>query len=397
MDFELSAEDRDFQSEVRARIREDLPAELAAKIARGYYASREDIRFWMGKLHARGWSAPHWPEEYGGTGWSPLWRHIFEEELWMANAPQRPTSNVFLVGPVIYTYGSEKQKRRFLEPMLDGSEMWCQGFSEPNAGSDLASLTTRAVRDGDDYVINGQKIWNSRADVADWSFTLVRTDPDVPKQRGISMILVPMNTPGITVRPIRTLTGENFLAETFYENVRVPAENLVGEPNLGWTYAKSVLTQERSSSAEVPSSKRDLAYLKTLAAQPRGKRPPLLANAGFRRRIAQAEIDLIALETSVLRVLSDRDQIQSLPVASLLKVRGSEMRQRLSELMVETLGEYGMIYYPDPAEHDTSSYPPGPNVAPGLMHSFLHRRATTIYGGTNEVQRNIIARNILSL
>jgi len=397
MDFEFSAEDREFQREVRARIAEDLPPEIAARVSRGYHVKCDDRRVWMSKLHARGWAAPHWPVEYGGAGWPPLWHHIFENELFLANAPERPTSNVFMIGPIIYMFGSDAQKKRFLEPMLSGEEIWCQGFSEPNAGSDLTSLRTRAIRDGDHYVINGQKIWNSEAHVSDWSFTLVRTDPEAPKSKGISMVLVPLNTPGITIRPIRSLVGEVHLAETFYEDVRIPAEYLIGEPNKGWTYAKALLTQERSMSAEVPSSKRDLVYLKELASQSYGDRPPMLENAAFRRRLAQLEIDLIALETSVLRVVNDEAQVNSLAVASVLKVRGSEMRQRVAEMLVETLGEYGMAYYPDPDMHGEEQLPPGPPHAPGLMHTFLFRRATTIYGGANEIQRTIIARTILGL
>jgi alkylation response protein AidB-like acyl-CoA dehydrogenase len=398
MDFEYRPEDEAFRHEVRAFIAAELPPELAAKVARGYYPTNAEQLFWMNRLHSRGWAAPHWPKEYGGAEWPHLWHLIFDEEQRRANAPIRVFPNIYLAGPLIFNYGTQEQKKRFLEPMLDGTHFWCQGFSEPNAGSDLASLQMRAVREGDHYVLNGQKIWNSNAYRAHWSFTLVRTDPVAKKQAGLSLMFVDMKSPGLTVRPMKMINGEYFLAETFYDNVRVPVENLLGEENMGWTYAKGLLAKERSHSAEVPSSKHDLVRLKWLASQDFGNGLPLIANSDFRRKIAEVEVDLLALETSVLRVISSADK-DSLAVASVLKIRGSEMRQRLSELMMTALGEYGLIYYPNPDEQENPNepYPPGPSHAHGVTGTFLHRRATTIYGGANEIQRNIIAKNTLGL
>ncbi|MDO8941866.1 MAG: acyl-CoA dehydrogenase family protein, partial [Desulfobacterales bacterium] len=253
-----------FRKEVREFIAQNLPADVARRIGRGFHTGKKDMQSWMRALHARGWAVPAWPVEYGGTGWSALQRHVFEEELILADAPSRSFFSLNLIGPVIYTFGSAAQKEKYLEPMKT-STFWCQGFSEPESGSDLASLKTRAVRDGDSYVVNGHKIWTTEAHYADWIFALVRTDATERKQRGISFLLIDLLTPGITVRPIRTMDGQPNVNEVFFDNVRVPADNLVGEEGKGWTYAKFLLSNERTVSAEVPSSKRDLARLKVLA------------------------------------------------------------------------------------------------------------------------------------
>lgn len=394
IEIELNAEDQRFVDEVADFVDREIPRDLRLRLVRGYSATRQDIVFLLSKLNERGWAAPGWPVKYGGTGWTPWQRHLFEETMVAHDAPVSEFDFTNLVGPVIYTFGTDKQKRRFLPAMLRGEEFWCQGFSEPNSGSDLSSLRTSAIRDGDDYVVNGQKIWTSRAHYSDWIFMLVRTDPQARRSKGISFLLIDMKTLGVAVRPIRTLNDEYFLNETFFEDVRVPVANLVGAEGEGWAQARLLLTNERSRAAHVPYSKRDLAFLKQALRQGDGQAAsPMLADPLFRERLTQAEIDLLALEASTMRVLGQSRDADA--AASLLKIRGSEMRQQTSELMVDALGGYAMPYYPDPEEGHPLAI--GPDWAPGAMCNYLHRRATTIYGGTNEIQRTLIAKNILGL
>jgi acyl-CoA dehydrogenase len=300
----------------------------------------------------------------------------------------------------LYTFGTEAQKAQYLPRIRNGDEFWCQGFSEPNAGSDLASLRTRAVREGEEYVVNGHKMWTSEGHYADMMFALVRTNAEVKPQAGISFLLIDMRDPGVTVRPIFTLDEGLSVNEVFIDNVRVPAQNLVGEEGKGWSYAKFLLGNERTMSAEVPHTKQDLARLKEIAKSEQYNGKPLLEDPLFRAKVAQLEIDLLALEFSVLRVLNlPENDPRLLSVASVLKMRGAELRQRVSELAVEALGDYSMAFYPDPEGHHdrVGLTPPGAGYAPGLVSKFLFRRATTIYGGANEVQRNIIAKAILGL
>jgi alkylation response protein AidB-like acyl-CoA dehydrogenase len=393
MELTLDPATTKLRDEIRAFIAQRLPTDMSDRIARGYHPSREDMAYWMGQLHERGWAAPHWPTEYGGTEWTPLQRFVFDVEMAAADAPPRSFFAVNLVGPVIYTFGSEEQKARFLAPSLRGDLFWCQGFSEPDAGSDLASLRTRAVRDGDDYIISGRKIWTTEAHHADWMFALVKTDARVKPQAGISFVLIDMRSPGAEVRAIETLEGQRNVNEVLLDEVRVPAANLVGQEGAGWGFAKFLLANERTASAEVPNSKRDLAKLKAVLNA--GDAGPIVRTAAFRTRVAELDIDLIALESAVLAILTDADSGQT-AAASVLKVRGSEIRQRVSELLVEALGDYAMAYYPDPSESE-APLPPGPKFAPGVMGTYLYRRAATIYGGANEVQRNIIARSVLGL
>lgn len=392
MDLPLDAATLTLRDDIRAFIRSELPADMAARISRGYHPSREDTSFWMRRLHDRGWAAPSWPVQHGGTGWTPLERFVFDLEMAAADTPPRNFFAVNLVGPVLYTFGSEEQKQRFLEPTLRGDIFWCQGFSEPEAGSDLASLKTRAVRDGDQYVVSGRKIWTTEAHHADWMFALVRTDTSGKPQAGISFLLLDMRSVGLEVRAIDTLEGQRNVNEVLFDEVRVPCDQLVGGEGAGWRIGKFLLANERTASAEVPSSKRDLARLKAIIA---GSDAPFCTRtADFARRVTELEIDLLSLEAAVLAVLSEPQEGPS-STASVLKVRGSEIRQRVSELLVETLGEFAMVFYPEEIKGTRSE--PGPEHAPGAMATYLYRRAATIYGGANEVQRTIIARTVLGL
>jgi hypothetical protein len=389
--------DEAFRAEVRAFISENLPPDVAARSGRGYHLLRKDIESWHRVLAAKGWSAPHWPQEYGGPGWTPLQQHIFNEECMRANAPLLHVFGLSLVGPVIYRFGSEEQKQTFLPGILDGGTFWCQGFSEPGAGSDLAAVRTKAILKDGVWVVYGQKIWTTDAHISDWCFLLVRTSQSDKPQEGISFLLVDMKSPGITVRPIVTIDGGHSVNEVFFDNVQVPAGNLVGEEGKGWSYAKFLLGNERTDSAQVPRSHRDIARLRRISSQaPDGARPAI-EDAAFRLRLASLEIELMALEFSVLRVLSEKGENgEPSPVTSTLKIKGSELQQRISEAMSMALGAYGTVFYPD-EEHGGEALDVGPPGAEGIVSRHLYNRAVSIYAGSNEIQRNIIAKRILEL
>lgn len=393
MDFAIKSEDQAFRRDMRAWIRANLPADVAERGQRGFHATRKDVELWTRLLNAQGWAAPAWPKQYGGTDWTPLQRYLFQLELRAAGAPVLDQSAMELVGPVIYTFGSEEQKQRYLPAILNAETFWCQGFSEPNSGSDLASLHTRAVRDGDEYVVSGQKIWTSDAQRADMMFALVRTDAEARPQAGISFLLIDMKAPGLRVRPIYTIDEGHSVNEVFLDEVRAPAENIVGEPNRGWSYAKFLLTNERAMSAETAHTRADLGSLKRFAGEK--AREPL-----FAAKLAKLEIDLMALEYAVLRVINADGGAQD-AVASVLKLRGAELRQRVAELGVEALGTAGLAVNADPTGHDATDHPapkpPAPDYAAGWLARAMFRRATTIYGGSNEIQRNIIAKAVLGL
>jgi alkylation response protein AidB-like acyl-CoA dehydrogenase len=380
-----------FRGEVRAFLAQALPPDLAARTLRAFHARKADMVAWTRILHARGWSAPHWPAGHGGPGWSPMQRFVFEEECALAGAPPTCTSAFSLVAPVIYTCGNEEQKRRHLPPILRGDTFWGQGFSEPNAGSDLASLKTRAERDGSDYIVNGQKIWTTEGHYADWLFCLVRTDPAAKPQRGISFLLIDARTPGITIRPIVSIDGAHSLNEIFFDDVRVPQANRIGDEGQGWSAAKLLLDHERAFSAEVPRNKRMLARLKAVA----GER---LHEPVFAVRVAEVEAELAALEFLTLRALAEEGEGggAAWPAGSILHVLGSELQQKTGALLVEALAEHRVVAYPEWHEGERpADYPPGPDHAPGITADFLYRRAVTIYGGSNEIQRNLIARHLL--
>lgn len=398
--FAPDADEARFRAEIAEFIKERLPADMVRRTKDAVHYSREDMLTWTAILAEKGWSVPHWPVEYGGTGWSERYRGIFGEMIFAAGAPANNMQAISLVGPVIYTFGTEEQKKRFLPDIREGKVFWAQGFSEPNSGSDLASLRTTAILDGDEYVINGQKIWTSQAFMADWIFLLVRTNPNAADKRsGISFMLVPADTPGITIRPIVSIDGGTSLCETFLENVRVPKDSLVGEEGKGWVYANFLLGNERTTTAEVPRNKRMLARAIELAhSHKRGGRP-LIEDPAFASRLSQLASEVAALEVSVHRVLTDTAGNQGRPTASTLKLRGVEILQGLLELQVEALGARGAIAMPaeagesDPVLLALAGLEDGEHVTT----EYLFRRAATIYGGTSEIQRTIIAKSILKI
>ena len=396
MDLNFTPEEQAFREEVRGFIRENLPADIANKVLNGAHASRDDTVRWQQILHRRGWGAPNWPERFGGTGWTPVQQYIFEVEAAAAGAPGQLPFGLKMVGPVIMAFGDARQQQRHLPRIVSGEDWWCQGYSEPGSGSDLASLKTRAERRGDRYVVNGQKTWITLAQHADWIFCLVRTDPAAKPQAGISFLLVDMRSPGVTVRPIIMMDGGHEVNEVWFEDVEVPVENLVGEENRGWTYAKFLLGHERTNIAGVGASRRELRRLKEIAAQERKHGRPLLRDPAFAARIAQVEIDLMALEITNLRVVSaEAERRAPGPEASLLKIRGSEIQQALSELMMQAAGPYGLGL-----QHEARERPGGhvgPQYAAPLGATYCNLRKTTIYGGSNEIQRTIISQMILGL
>ena len=396
MDMEFNAQDLAFRDEVRAFIAENHP-DMSAKKDAGEEMSKEDFLSWHRILHAKGWVAPAWPAEYGGTGWTPTQKYIWSEETARAECIRLMPFGLSMVGPVIYTFGTPEQKAQFLPRILSGEDWWCQGYSEPGAGSDLASLRTTAVRDGDDYIVNGQKTWTTMAQHADWGFFLVRTDKDVKAQEGISFLLIDMKSPGITVRPIITLGGEHEVNEVWLENVRVPVSNRVYEENKGWTCAKFLLAHERTGIAGVASSKRGIERIKDIAKSEQDGDKPLIANAFFKRKIAELQTDLTALEFTELRSLAGEAAGKGPgPESSLLKIKGSEIQQRITELALEAVGHYGAPYFRGFGEGD-NEHPIGPDYAHRAAPTYFNARKTTIYGGSNEIQRNIIAKMVLGL
>ena len=397
MDLEFSPEEIAFREEVRTFIAENYPKELRGKQDEGDELSKEDFLSWHRVLYKKGWVAPAWPVEYGGTGWSITQRYIFSEETARADCIRLMPFGLTMVGPVIYTFGTPEQKAKFLPRILSGDDWWCQGYSEPGAGSDLASLRTKAERDGDHYVVNGQKTWTTMAQHADWGFFLVRTDPDAKQQEGISFLLIDMKSPGIEVRPIITLGGEHEVNEVFLDNVRVPVENRVYEENKGWTCAKFLLAHERTGIAGVAGSKRGIEKIKEIATTEMDGDRPLLSNPFFRRKVAELEMDLTALEYTELRTLAGEAAGKGPgPESSVLKIKGSEIQQRITELALEAAGHYGAPYFRGFGEGD-NEHPIGPDWAHRTAPSYFHVRKTTIYGGSNEVQRQIIAKMVLGL
>jgi alkylation response protein AidB-like acyl-CoA dehydrogenase len=397
MDLEFSSDEIAFQQEVRTFIAENYPEHLRGKQDEGEELSKEDFLAWHKVLHKKGWVAPAWPVEYGGTGWTATQKYIWSEETSRADCIRLMPFGLSMVGPVIYTFGTAEQKAKFLPRILSGEDWWCQGYSEPGSGSDLASLRTAAVLDGDHYVVNGQKTWTTMAQHADWGFFLVRTNKDVKQQEGISFILIDMKTPGITVRPIITLGGEHEVNEVWLEDVRVPVQNLVYEQDKGWTCAKFLLAHERTGIAGVAASKRGVEKVKSIARSEQDGDRPLIANPFFKRKIAELEIDLTALEFTELRSLAGESAGKGPgPESSLLKIKGSEIQQRLTELALEAVGHYGAPYFRGFGEGD-NEHPIGPDYAHRTAPTYFNVRKTTIYGGSNEIQRNIIAKMVLGL
>jgi pimeloyl-CoA dehydrogenase large subunit len=398
MDLRFTPDEIAFRDEVRAFMRAALPAPVRRKMVEARRLEKPDIVTWQRILNAKGWAVPHWPVAWGGTGWSAVKQYIFHEELQQAPAPDPLPFGVNMVGPVIIAFGSEAQKRRHLSRIANLDDWWCQGFSEPGAGSDLASLKTTARRDSDAYIVNGQKTWTTTAQHADWIFCLVRTDPAAKKQQGISFLLIDMKTPGITVRPIQTIDGGREVNEVFFDDVRVPVENRVGEENGGWGYAKFLLGNERTGIARIGTSKARIRRLKEIAALERVGDTPLIEDERFRMKIAAVEVELKALEMTQLRVVAAaRDRNEPDPASSILKIKGSEIQQAISELLLEAIGPYAL---PQETHDDGDRWnepPIGPEWAGPLAPHYFNWRKVSIYGGSNEIQKNIIAKAILGL
>ena len=383
MRLALSEADTAFRDELREFFTTQIPVEIRERARAGGAEFREDLVTTQRILNKAGLAVPNWPVEWGGKDWTPLQRQIWDDEMQLAGVPQPLTFNTGMVGPVIAEFGSQEVKERFLPATANLDIWWCQGFSEPEAGSDLASLRTTAVRDGDHYVINGQKTWTTLGQFADWIFLLVRTDPNAPKkQAGISFILVEMNTPGITLRPIKLIDGSYEVNEVFFEDVRVPANQLVGEENAGWSYAKFLLSNERTGIARIGTTKVWLAEVKELAAKTPVGHGSLLDDPLFASRVAEVEGEVLALELTQMRVSGDEADGKPNPASSILKLRGSQLQQAVTELLVEVAGPDVLAVNAD--EHNAAA-------------KYLNFRKTSIYGGSNEVQRSIISATILGL
>lgn len=398
MDLSFTAEERAFRAEVRAFFASALTPELRAKMIDRGHLTRDDYVAWQRVLNRQGWATINWPVEYGGMGWSPAQRYIFQEEMALAHAPEWLPFNINMIGPILCRFGSEAQKARFLAPTANLDIWWCQGFSEPGSGSDLASLKTRAVRDGDDYVLNGQKIWTTQAQYADWMFLLARTNPDVKKQQGISFLLLDMKTPGITVRPIGSIDGVEDLNEVFFDDVRLPVSNLIGEEGKGWDYAKFLLGNERSGIARIGLSKERLLQLRHVQADltARGMLDPA-EQQRLAWKLAEVEVELRALELTQLRVVAaDAQGGGAAAAASILKIRGSELQQRMTELLLELAGPAGLAVPPGFGAGDHGAGAPDSWIGTAAPFYFS-KRAVSIYGGANEIQKNIIAKSVLGL
>ncbi|HEY1610078.1 MAG TPA: acyl-CoA dehydrogenase family protein, partial [Paraburkholderia sp.] len=385
MNLNFTAEEEAFRAEVLRFLRERLPQRIAAKVQSGRRITRDDMQTWHRILHEQGWLANHWPKEYGGTGWTAVQKFIFENECAIAGAPRIVPFGLNMLGPVLIKYGTDAQKRHWLPRILDGSDWWCQGYSEPGAGSDLASLRTSAVRDGNDYVVNGQKAWTTLGHYANMIFCLVRTATDARKQEGISFLLIDMNTPGVEVRPIVTLDGEHEVNEVFFTNVRVPAVNLVGEENKGWTCAKYLLTYERTNIAGVGFSVAALARLKQAAQTVQRNGRPLLDDPLFAARLARVEIDLDNMKTTNLRVIAAVAG-GGVPGAesSMLKIRGTEIRQEISSLLRRAMGPYAQPFVDEALDEGYEAAPIGPDDAASAASQYFNNRKLSIFGGSNE-------------
>lgn len=398
MDLNFSADYRVFQEKARTFVSDNLPPDIRDKVRRGLNIQKDDLHRWQDVLAGQGWLAPAWPVEHGGTGWSLVERHIFQEELARGGAPQTSPFGVSMVGPVIYTFGDDTQKQRYLPRIANNIDWWCQGYSEPGAGSDLASLQTKAERDGEVYVINGQKTWTSYANYADMIFCLVRTSTKGKIQEGISFLLIDMKSPGIEIHPIRTVDGGAEVNSVFFTDVRVPVANLVGEENKGWTYAKFLLGHERGTVANSAASKQQVVKLKEIAGAERSGGRFLIDDPDFKRDIAEVEIALTALEYTDLRYLMASAKGQPVGAeVSMLKIRATEIQQRISELLMKALGYYANPYVPEALEEGWNEDPIGSDYAAALAPQYFNKRKTSIYGGSNEIQRNILAKMVLGL
>jgi len=399
MNIDFSAEELAFQDEVRQFLSTKLPADISEGTLKGLHLGKEAHVRWQQILHKQGWAGVNWPVEHGGTGWTPTQKYIWSTECANAGAPDVVPFGLKMVAPVIYSYGNEEQKKRFLPDILASNVWWCQGYSEPNAGSDLASLRTTAVRDGDDYLVNGTKTWTTLGQYADWIFCLVRTgDSNTKNQEAITFLLIDMNDPAITVSPIYMLDGLREVNEIHFDNVRVPAANRIGEEGKGWTYAKVLLTHERTGIARVAASKQKLAALKVLAQSTSNGGEALLDNPAFAQKLAEVEIELLALEYTDLRALSAVSTGKAPgPESSILKITGTEVGQAIDEMYVEVAGYYSMPFVKEQFMVGFEGDPVGPEEAANSAPHYFNNRKASIYGGSNEIQKNIISKAVLGL
>ncbi|PCH63953.1 MAG: pimeloyl-CoA dehydrogenase large subunit [SAR86 cluster bacterium] len=399
MNADFTPQELSFQKEVKEFLTQEFPKELKAKLEKSIRLSKEELVRWQKILYKKGWIAPNWPKEYGGTGWTATQKYIFANEMGLVGAPEPVPFGLKMVAPVIMAYGNDEQKQRFLPDILASNVWWCQGYSEPNAGSDLASLKTSAVRQGDEYIVNGVKTWNTYGQYADWIFCLVRTDNSAKKQAGISFLLIHMKTPGITIKPIVLLDGHAEVNEVFFDDVRVPANNLIGEENKGWTYAKVLLTHERTNIAGVPRGKRRLKQLKKLASETEnGFGSMLIDDPSFQKKLAEVEIQLEALAYSELRTLAALSVGKAPgPESSILKIVGTELAQQMDEMFVELSGYHCLPYVPEQFESDFDGEAVSPGNTANAALSYFNNRKLSIFGGSNEIQRNIISKMVLGL
>ena len=402
MDLQFTPEEQAFREEVQAFLKDKLPAALAHKVKAGQRLTKADQEEWHAILNARGWLANHWPAQYGGPGWGAVQKFIFDNECAVAGGPRIVPFGVNMLGPVLIKYGNEAQKQYWLPRILSGADWWCQGYSEPGSGSDLASVKTTAVRgvdaEGEHYIVNGQKTWTTQGQHANMIFCLVRTDREAKAQSGISFLLVDMGTPGVEVRPIRTLDGDREVNEVFFTDVRVPAENLVGEENKGWTYAKYLLTYERTGIAGVGFSVAALEKLKVIAAKVQRNGRPLDQDPQFATRMAKVEIDLENMKTTNLRVIAAVAG-GGVPGAesSMLKIRGTEIRQEILSLIRRAMGPAALPYIEEAQHQDLDAATSGPAEAATAAANYFNYRKLSIFGGSNEIQKNIISKMILGL
>lgn len=400
MNVTFSDEEVAFREEVRTAFRDEFPEDIRNKQDLGVELEREDLIRFMKWLNERGWAGVNWPVEYGGTGWTPVQKYIFATEMAEANAPTIVPFGLSMVGPVIYTFGSEEQKNRFLPDILESNVWWCQGYSEPGSGSDLASLKTRADLTGDHYVVNGTKTWTTMGQHADWIFVLARTNTDVARrQEGISFILVDMETPGVSVKPIITIEGGHEVNEVHFEDVKVPAENLVGDEGRGWTYGKVLLEHERANIAAVANSRYRLRKLREQVSESVRGAAPLSGDRNFMRKLAAAEVELKALEFTELRTLADVKSGRSPgPEASILKLKGTVVQQSIDTLCMEAAGYYALPYVQDQyvLDADLDDWV-GQGAETQSSLQYFNNRKASIYGGSNEIQKNIVSKHVLGL
>lgn len=399
MDLNYTDAEKSFRDEVRTWLQENLPQSLSNKVRKHLRLTKDDYNFWHHKLIQKGWLCWHWPVEHGGAGWTPVEKHIFEEEMIAAGAPRIVPFGPNMLGPVLIKFGSREHQEKYLPRILSAEDWWAQGYSEPGAGSDLASLKTTAVRDGDFYVVNGQKTWTTLGHHANMIFLLVRTNQQAAKpQEGISFLLVDMNSPGIEVRPIVTLDGEHEVNEVWLTDVRVPVENLVGVENEGWTYAKYLLTYERTGIAGVGYSKQMLSHLKTIAKREQKNGRSLIDDPRFAGQMAEVEIDLMAMDMFNLRIVSAAGAGKAPgPESSLLKIKGTMVRQAISDLMRKAVGPYASPFIPESFDEGYNDEPVGPEDAMPLSKQYFNLRKLSIYGGSNEIQKNIVSKAMLGL